>query len=136
VPDTESGKAILEAENLLQNEASISATILRFGGMIGPERNPARFFSGKKEIPNGKAPVNLIHLDDCIEVTLEIIKQDAFGHVFNACASIHPSKNDFYTQAAMRSNLELPEFKDELNRWKIVSSNNLKPVLGLSLTHL
>lgn len=132
-PQSDSGKSILAAENGLKNSSGFTATILRFAGLIGPGRNPARFFTGKKDIPNGKAPVNLIHLDTCIEVTKAIINQKAFGYTFNVCSPNHPSKTEFYTQAALKSGLETPEFLDELKEWKIVSSKNLESVLGIEI---
>ncbi|MEP6612012.1 MAG: NAD(P)H-binding protein, partial [Mucilaginibacter sp.] len=82
-PDTESGRILREAEGLFSGETSFETTILRFAGLVGPGRHPGRFFAGKKDIPNGRAPVNLIHLNDCIGITTAIINQNAFGRVFN-----------------------------------------------------
>jgi nucleoside-diphosphate-sugar epimerase len=65
-PNTASGKILLEAEELFRQQTAFKATVIRFGGLIGPGRDPGRFFAGKKDIPNGLAPVNMIHLDDCI----------------------------------------------------------------------
>lgn len=121
-PETESGKAILEVENLLKSQTAFSTTILRFAGLVGPKRDPARFFAGKTEIPNGRAPINLIHLEDCIGISLALLKNSAFGYTFNACAPDHPSKQEFYTTAARKSSLTTPTFKDELLNWKLVSS--------------
>ena len=121
-PETGSGKAILAAEQNLTTNVNFSTTILRFGGLIGPGRDPGRFFAGKSAIPNGKAPVNLIHLSDCIGLTLRIIEKQAFGYIFNACATDHPTRSIFYTAAAARSGLEIPQFKDELLNWKSVHS--------------
>lgn len=121
-PETESGKAILEVENMLKSQTAFSTTILRFAGLVGPKRDPAKFFAGKTEIPNGRAPINLIHLEDCIGISLTLLKNNAFGHTFNACAPDHPSKQDFYTTAARKSSLAIPTFKDELLNWKLVSS--------------
>lgn len=121
-PDTLSGKLLLEAEELFKAEAAFQATILRFGGLIGPGRDPGRFFAGKKNIPNGLAPVNLIHLDDCIGITKAIIAKDVFGYTINACSPHHPPKEKFYTNAAAVAGLELPEFLPELEEWKIVNS--------------
>ncbi|HEY0056398.1 MAG TPA: SDR family NAD(P)-dependent oxidoreductase [Pedobacter sp.] len=132
-PATDSGKAIWEAEKLLMNQSNFKLSTIRFGGLTGPGRDPGRFFAGKKDIPNGKAPVNMIRLDQCIEVTNAIIEKDAFGYTFNACSSSHPPKKEYYKQAALKSGLEAPEFIDELNEWKIISSIHLQPVLGLSL---
>lgn len=121
-PETESGKAILEAEGLLQKEKAFKVTIIRFAGLIGPGREPGRFFSGKTNIPNGKAPVNLIHLKDCVAFSLNLIARNAYGHIFNACSPHHPAKQEFYTIASQKANLTLPVFKDELLKWKVVSS--------------
>jgi nucleoside-diphosphate-sugar epimerase len=129
LPDTESGKILLEAESLFKNDPAFKTTIIRFVGLIGPGRNPGRFFAGKKNIPNGNAPVNLIHLDDCIGLTKAIIGHDAFGYLFNGCAPDHPVRSAFYTKAAADAGLEKPEFIDELKAWKIVKSVNIEAIL-------
>lgn len=121
-PDTDSGKAMLETERFLQSSSSITSTILRFAGLIGPGRNPGRFFAGKQGIPNGQAPINLVHQEDCVEFTLAILEQAAFGDTYNVCSPDHPSKQVFYVKAAQQSQLPLPGFNDELLKWKIVRS--------------
>lgn len=128
--DTESGKILLEAENLFRSQSSFKTAIVRFGGLVGPGRHPGRFFAGKKDIPNGLAPVNMIHLDDCVGIGSAIIEKNAFGHLFNACSPDHPAKEDFYKDAALKGGYEAPEFIHELKNWKIVESVNLKPILN------
>lgn len=128
--NTAAGKILFEAENLFRAEDSFKTTIIRFAGLIGPGRDPGRFFAGKKEIPNGDAPVNLIHLDDCIGISKAILAKEAFGYLFNGCSPVHPAKADFYTQAALDSGYEKPEFVRELKEWKIVDSVNVAAVLG------
>jgi len=129
-PDTESGKALLKAEEILKQETGFTTTIIRFAGLIGPGRDPGRFFAGKTNIPNGKAPVNLIHLTDCTGISLAVVKQKAFGYTFNAASPSHPEKADFYVKAAQQSALPVPGFIDELNNWKIVSSGNVETILN------
>jgi nucleoside-diphosphate-sugar epimerase len=121
-PENASGEAILEAEILIKGQSSFSTTILRFAGLVGPGRHPGRFFSGKTDLPNGQAPINLIHLDDCVGISLQLIKHKTFGHTFNACSPDHPAKQDFYTAAALNAGLPLPIFQDELLKWKLVTS--------------
>lgn len=128
-PISTSGKILLQAEDLLRNQTASQYTIIRFGGLIGPGRNPGRFFAGKKNIPNGKAPVNLIHLDDCLSISEAILNNDFWGHTLNACSPQHPEKSAFYTKAAETSGLEKPEFIDELLEWKIVNSVYIEPKL-------
>jgi nucleoside-diphosphate-sugar epimerase len=119
----------LKAEQLLQQQDLLKTTIIRFGGLVGPGRHPGRFFAGKKDIPNGRAPVNLVHLDDCIGISLAVIQQYAFGYLFNACSPHHPQKTDFYLQASSQAGLAAPEFRDELIKWKVVDSINLSSIL-------
>ncbi|PTT02141.1 NAD(P)-dependent oxidoreductase [Pedobacter sp. HMWF019] len=121
-PQTLSAQQILQAEQLLKDTTLFETTIIRFGGLIGPGRLPGRFFAGKKNIPNGRAPINLIHLTDCIGLTLHIIQHSVFGHLYNACCPDHLEKQLFYEAATRTLNLEAPEFIDELREWKIISS--------------
>lgn len=130
LPDTDSGKAMLDAENFLRGITDFTTTVIRFGGLIGVNRDPGRFFAGKKDIPNGKAPVNLIYLPDCIGITLSIIERQAYGYIYNACSIDHPSRSLFYTLAARKSKLDKPVFIDELLSWKKVKSLNVPEQLG------
>ena len=130
LPDSDSGKALFTAEELLRQEPAFKTAIIRFGGLVGPGRHPGRFFAGKTDIANGQAPVNLIHLQDCIATTLAILQQNAFGHTFNACSPHHPLRQDFYTKAAAHAGLPIPQFVDEFGKWKIISSVNLPTILN------
>lgn len=129
-PDTLSGQVMLKAEELLKKEKAFTTTIIRFAGLIGPNRHPGKFFGGKKGIPNGNAPVNLIHLTDCLGISCAIINQKAFGYTYNACTPDHPTKREFYTKAALQLGLDQPEFLDEKKDWKIVSSLFVDKVLN------
>ncbi len=125
VPEKPSGKALVTAEQLLTANTKFETTVLRFGGLIGADRNPARFLSRKREVLDGTKPVNLIHRDDCIGIIREIIRQDVWGEVFNACSPGHPTRKEFYELAAQISGLPLPEFTDQPEPYKIVDSTKL-----------
>jgi nucleoside-diphosphate-sugar epimerase len=129
-PDTESGKVLLAGEELLCAETGFTTTIIRFGGLIGPNRDPGRFFAGKIDVPNGQAPVNLIHLTDCIGISNAIVEKQTFGQIYNAVSPSHPTRADFYTAAALTAGLEVPVFIEERKAWKIMSSVNVQKVLG------
>jgi nucleoside-diphosphate-sugar epimerase len=129
-PDSESGNLLFEAEKLFQKQTQFKTAIIRFGGLVGPGRNPGRFFADKKDIPNGMAPINLIHLEDCVGISEAIIEKDAFGYLFNACSPDHPQKGTFYKDATLKANLPIPEFVDELLQWNVVNSVNLQNVLN------
>lgn len=109
-PDTESGKQLLETEMILQNNKNFKTTIVRFGGLIGGNRHPVYFLSGKQNLENPEASINLIHQTDCIGILESIIDKDCFGEIFNAVAPFHPSRKDYYTQKATEFGLAIPEF--------------------------
>jgi nucleoside-diphosphate-sugar epimerase len=123
-PNKPAGRALLNAEKMLMDLKETKTTVLRFGGLIGYNRNPARFLLGKKGVP-ANTPVNLIHRDDCVKIITEIIEKEVWGEVFNACSPGHPSKKDFYKRAAKIGDLPAPEFVDIYENHKIVNSDKL-----------
>ncbi|WP_256006516.1 SDR family oxidoreductase [Pedobacter deserti] len=131
-PVTASGKALLDAETVVMQVPTTQTTIIRFGGLVGPGRDPGRFFSGKTSINNGLAPVNLIHLDDCVGITRAVIEQEVWDLRLNAVAPHHPTRADFYTLAARKSGLPAPRFIAELCDWKIVTSKHIPDKLNYS----
>jgi nucleoside-diphosphate-sugar epimerase len=129
-PTSEAGKALFAAENVLRQQQSITITIIRFGGLIGPNRTLAKHFAGRKDIANGLAPINLIHLNDCIGLSKAILQKKAFGNLFHAVSPDHPSRSTFYTKACLASGMAKPEFIAELAGWKQVDSVNVPEILG------
>ncbi|MEH3115485.1 NAD(P)-binding domain-containing protein [Pedobacter terrae] len=129
-PDTDSGKVVLAAEISFKERLPVNCTIIRFAGLIGPDRNPGRFFAGKSNIPNGLAPVNLIHQTDAVGIAVKLLEKQAFGKTYHACSPNHPAKMDFYVEAAKTSGLAVPEFIKEKKNWKIVESLNVPEFLG------
>jgi NAD dependent epimerase/dehydratase family enzyme len=97
-------------ESLLQKNSYFDTTILRFGGLIGEDRNPVRFLSGRENIENPDAPINLIHQDDCIGIIEKIIDLHSWNETYNAVAPFHPTREEYYTQKATDLNLALPKF--------------------------
>ncbi len=132
-PDSEGGKQLLEVESLLQQNTNFKTTILRFGGLIGEDRNPGRFLAGKKNIENPEAPINLIHQDDCIGIIEKIIEVQSWGEVYNAVNPSHPTREKYYTQKAIAAGLELPLFDhNSEQKFKIVSSDKILKKLSYS----
>lgn len=112
MPETESGRQLAIVESLLQNNRNFQTTILRFGGLIGENRHPIYFLSGKNNIENPEAPINLIHQKDSIGIILKIIKKACWGFVFNGVAPFHPSRKAYYTALANQLSLPAPEFNE------------------------
>lgn len=129
-PDTEKGHLLLHAENELKDQPGFTTTILRFGGLTGPGRDLSRYFAGKTDLPDGLAPVNLIHLDDCVGITQAIIRKEAFGYGYNGVFPQHPCRADFYSRICERAGLEQPVFIPEKRSWKQVDSMNIPRFLA------
>jgi nucleoside-diphosphate-sugar epimerase len=134
-PETESGRQLVEVEQLLQTNIHFKTAILRFGGLIGEDRHPIRFLAGRKNLENPKAPINLIHQTDCIGIILEILRQNSWNETFNAVAPFHPSREEYYTQKAMDFGLELPQFNSESPTFgKTILSTKIENVLGYTFS--
>lgn len=130
-PETESGKQLFLAEEILRNNQNFETTILRFGGLIGEDRHPVKFLAGKENLENPDAPVNLIHQNDCINIIEEIIDQSKWNEVFNAVAPFHPTREEYYTQKAKEHGLVLPKFSSEKSHIKkIISSEKVENSLN------
>lgn len=131
-----SGNALIEAEKTLIDIELISTAVLRFGGLYGYDRHPARYMTGRKNLDRGNAPVNLIHRDDCIAIIQEIIKRPFTKGIFNAVSDGHPPRNMYYREAAKALGLEPPTFKeDQQKEYKVVSNEKLKNGLGYTFIY-
>lgn len=136
LPETASGKALLQAEQLLQRQKQFQVTILRLAGLAGANRHPGRFLAGKKDLPNGLAPVNLVHQEDCIQIIKAIINQEKWGEIYNVCSDKHPTKVLLYTMKARDLNLPLPQFiPNNLSRFKLISNQKVKESLNYTFLH-
>ena len=110
-PSTESGKQLLEAETIFRNAENLQTVILRFGGLMGEDRNPINMLSGRKALPKGNHYVNLIHKLDCIRIIEYILKADLWGKIVNGVYPHHPIKQVYYTAEALKYKLQIPEYK-------------------------
>ncbi|MFT6985175.1 MAG: nucleoside-diphosphate-sugar epimerase [Psychromonas sp.] len=131
---------LLMIESLLQNNRHFQTTILRFAGLIGGKRHPGRFFAATKQpakvIAFPKAPVNLIHLDDCLAIITLIIKKECWGETLNGCADTHPSKEAFYTYNALALGLDRPKLNTQSKALhKVICNEKLKRLLDYQFIH-
>jgi nucleoside-diphosphate-sugar epimerase len=130
-PDTESGKQLLEVETLLQSNPNFKTTILRFGGLIGEDRNPIKFLAGKVNLENPAAPINFIHQKDCIGIILKIISTNSWNEIYNGVSPFHPTRETYYTQKATELVLPLPQFDhSKPSHGKLILSDKVENVLG------
>ncbi len=120
---------LLQAEMLFLSAKNWDTTVVRFGGLFGPDRHPGRFFRDKNSIPNGLSPVNLIHLQDCLGLIEAVLDQPKTG-IYNAVAPSHPTKKEFYSKAIAKMGLATPEFLAEKTDWKIINAEKVTADFG------
>jgi nucleoside-diphosphate-sugar epimerase len=127
---------LFRIEKLFQASEVFTTTVLRFGGLFGPGRHPGLFFRRGGVVLDPNAPVNLIHLDDCIGIISAIIRTGAWGEVFNACAETHPTKREFYSHATRLAGMDCPGFRvTEKQDYKVINNRKLRTMLGYGFIH-
>jgi nucleoside-diphosphate-sugar epimerase len=133
--DTDASAALAKAEQVFIDEPHFQTTVIRFGGLVGPGRHPGKFLAGKR-IGGANHPVNMIHLKDCIGVIQAVFVTDTWGEIFNACADLHPRKEDFYKRAAALAGLPSPQFENgDEHQYKIVSNDKIKRILNYTFIY-
>lgn len=123
--------AVRAAESLLQSIPELNLTILRCGGLMGYNRIPGRYFSGKKDLEEGKRAVNYVHRDDVIGVILEVIGQNYWNQTLNIVAPEHPARKEVFEKNAHDFEFESPSFAQDNNpNGSIISAAKLQHELG------
>lgn len=127
---------LAKIEELLKNNTSFSTTILRFGGLFDEQRHPGKFIKRASQLENPNGRVNLIHKTDCITCIEEIINQNVWNEIFNACSDSHPTREEFYTIQMQNLNLEAPVFKQIVPvKFKSICSKKIKKQLNISFEY-
>ena len=135
-PESKAGKQLLKSEVLLKTQPNLKTTIIRFGGLIANDRHPARILSGKMNVKNPKAPINLIHREDCIGLILKIIGKNAFGYTINAVFPEHPSKSEYYQHICNKMELPVPQFDfNSVSTGKRINSQLGQELLSFKYKH-
>ena len=128
--------ALSQIEQLFRVNANFKTTIIRFGGLIGYDRKPGRFFKKEIIIDRPKGYVNLIHRDDCIQIINSIVKNNIWEETLNACTDSHPTRRDFYTREYLKEGRKTPVFNESsTSGYKIINSNRLKQLLNYSFKY-
>lgn len=121
------------AEEKIKN-SNKKFTILRLAGLIGGDRHPVKYMSGKT-YQDGNALVNLVHREDVIQAIIAVIEQDKWQKVFNICHNDHPSRVEYYTQKAIEFNILKPNFILSDKKGKKINGNGIQNELNFSYTN-
>lgn len=109
-PVEESGKVVLEAEQLLRAERP-DAIALRFAGIYGPNRllRKQPILKGEPLVGDAEKWLNLIHVSDGAAAVLAAAERGAPGVTYNIADGGPVSRREFYTLLARL--LSAPEAK-------------------------
>lgn len=90
---------IFRAEQLMAKDRNYDLTIMRFGGLMGDDRVPGKYFSGKEHVA-GHTRVNFIHRKDAVRMLAWVMEKELWNDTFNGVAPIHPLRRDIYEKSA------------------------------------
>ncbi|GMQ28803.1 epimerase [Algoriphagus confluentis] len=111
---------LFRAEQMLSQDRKYDLAIVRFGGLLGDDRIPGKYFSGEENVA-GHTRVNFIHRRDAVALLAWVIEKELWNEAFNGVAPIHPLRRDIYEKNAVElgftppaSYQNEPEGKDRL----------------------
>ncbi|GAB3987110.1 SDR family oxidoreductase [Spirosoma daeguense] len=125
-PENSPAPGIVKAEELIkQLEPRKLVTIVRSGGLLGYDRIPGKYVSGRT-VDNGAIPVNYLHRDDAVGLLTVLIQKPLAG-TFNAVSPEHPTREAIYRKTCTDFGYDTPTFiKPEIALpYKIISTEKL-----------
>lgn len=117
-----------EAEDIILKRND--SAVLRLGGLIGPNRHPIKFLSGKP-IKNPDGPINLIHQEDVIRAIEMVIKQN-FSGVLNVTCPSNLTRFQYYCQMAKTHGLTAPIYASEHKINRKISTTKITQILNFT----
>lgn len=123
--DEQESTALNIAENVIRNSKKTSV-IFRLGGLIGPNRHPIRFLQGRNGVKNPEGPINFVHQGDCIRALLLAIENTAVSGTFNLVYPEHPTRKEYYLEAASHYAITPPNFIEEEAIKRLISSEKIQ----------
>ncbi|GAA5025627.1 epimerase [Marivirga lumbricoides] len=110
--NSDRSKALWQVEELLKSKLADQLTIIRMGGLLGYDRIPGKYFSGKK-VENGGQKVNYIHRDDAVGLIIKVVEEESFDELYNGVAPLHPTREEVFLQNAKELGFMPPEFDEK-----------------------
>ena len=128
VSESTAGNAILyRAEALMKSPSNYQLTVLRMGGLMGADRIPGTYFSGREQVV-GHTRVNFIHQVDAAEIIAWVIKKGLWNQTFNGVAPEHPLRRELYQHNSSALGIPLPaSFQEAADEevGRLISSDKL-----------
>ena len=100
-PTEESGKVVLEAEQLLRSKRP-DAIVLRFAGLYGPDRllRKQPILKGEPLVGDADKWLNLVHVEDGARAVLHAEQRATPGETYNVSDGEPVTRRAFYTRLA------------------------------------
>lgn len=126
LPQTESAQLCQLIENAFI-DSPIPSTILRLAGLIGPNRHPVYYLSGRSHIASPYQLINLVHQTDVIAAISTLIARNTpiQNEIYNIVSPCHPTRICYYEAVARRLQLPLPQFTDTMPELKKIIDGSL-----------
>ena len=134
IPNSKNGVEILQSEKIISKNKN--CTIIRFGGLIGSNRHPVHSLTKKNEVLNPKAPINLIHLEDCIQIIYSIILKEVWGKICLGVSPYHPTREDYYNTKCEALGLKKINFVNDTTINKEVTDSEILKELNYNFIQL
>ncbi|MFY0593343.1 epimerase [Roseivirga sp.] len=129
--DNGSSKAVVKGE-LQISQINQELIILRCGGLMGGERIPGKWFSGKVT-QGANTPVNYIHRDDILRVIESYINkwpEKEEKKILNLVSPAHPTRKEVHEKMASKHGFKPPIWGEEsASPSKVVDSDFKKSSL-------
>ena len=117
--------SIIEAENVLRAHFSDRLTILRLGGLIGHDRHPIRFLTGRTIAKSGSDKISLIHFEDIFRAIKTISEGQYYSKLYNLVYPLQLSKQDYYNVIASKMNMEAPIFTLSKSKSRAIDASKI-----------
>lgn len=134
--NSDRSKALWQVEDRLKEELGKQLTIIRMGGLLGYDRVPGKYFSGKT-VGNGHQKVNYIHRDDAVGIIVKTVQKNSFNELYNGVAPLHPTRKEVFLQNSKDLGFPPPVFDEtkstSLNR--IISGTKIEHKLEYSFLY-
>ncbi len=111
------------------------AKVIRLGGLVGPNREPGRFVSGKELSSHAEDTVNMVHRGDVINALLVIF--ECFGssdNIYNLVHPSHPNKGAYYRTHCQKLGTIAPTYSATKSTQRYIDGSNIE-ALGFTYQH-
>jgi nucleoside-diphosphate-sugar epimerase len=118
--------SLIELESLIKSNPKREYLIIRPGGLIDSQRNPANFLSKKEIILEANQLINLVHTQDVARFIWHCLEANIWNEEFNLVSDNHSTKKAFYSGEISRLNLRQPKWMDSNITERIISNSKAK----------